>query len=193
MNGAEGGMITADNRDFSRPKDESAKYFYLMRTWEECFRIGTLLADEALRIVADSPVQPNPRLACAAKTVSFPIDNEMFRMIVQQSPIGYDLADPAITPVQLNVVNLGNVQMLTIPGEALPNIGFYLKRKMHGEHNMLLGLTNDHIGYILLKEDWNSFSRYDYVTHSSMGEMTGEILIEEGLALVGAAPRPVSP
>jgi hypothetical protein len=87
-------------------------------------------------------------------------------------------------------VNIGDAQMLTIPGEALPNIGYYLKRNMHGEHNMLLGLTNDAFGYILTKVDFNSFERYNYITRTSLGEMTGEILIDETLKFVDACPRP---
>ena len=87
-------------------------------------------------------------------------------------------------------MNLGNAQILTIPGEALPNIGFYLKRKMHGEHNLLFGLTNDAFGYILTKVDFNSFERYDYISRTSLGEMTGEILIEKSLAFVDSCPAP---
>ena len=48
-------------------------------------------------------------------------------------------------------------------GEALPNIGFYLKRKMHGTQNLLFGLTNDAFGYILTKVDFHSFPRYDHL------------------------------
>ncbi len=44
---------------------------------------------------------------------------------------------------RINLVNLGNAQIVTIPGEALPNIGFYLKRKMNGQHNLVFGLTNE--------------------------------------------------
>ena len=83
-----------------------------------------------------------------------------------------------------------NAQILTIPGEALPNIGYYLKRKMRGEHNLLFGLTNDAFGYILTKEDYNSFKRYDYVSRTSLGERTGEILVAEALRLVGESPIP---
>jgi hypothetical protein len=36
----------------------------------------------------------------------------------------------------------------------------------------------------LTKEDWNSFERYDYVTRTSLGESTAEILIRESLRLV---------
>jgi hypothetical protein len=90
----------------------------------------------------------------------------------------------------VNLVNLGNAQILTIPGEALPNIGFYLKRKMKGRHNLLFGLTNDAFGYILTKVDFKSFPRYEYVSRTSMGEMTGEILIENALEMVDKAPKP---
>ena len=90
----------------------------------------------------------------------------------------------------MNLVNLGNAQVLTIPGEALPNIGFYLKRKMRGTHNLLFGLTNDAFGYILTKVDFQSFPRYEYVSRTSLGEMTGEILIEKSLEFVNKSPRP---
>ncbi len=85
---------------------------------------------------------------------------------------------------RINLVNLGSAQMLTIPGEALPNIGFYLKRKMKGAHNFLFGLTNDAFGYILTKVDFNSFPRYEYVSRVSLGEMTGEIYIRYALDLI---------
>lgn len=183
MNGAQGGMITADNRN-SEGKD--------LRTWPECVRIGQLLADEALRIVEDAPVQKTPKLFCAARTVSFPIDSLMMRAIIMASPLGYKGAETGRASTQVNVVNVGDAQILTIPGEALPNIGYYLKRKMHGEHNLLFGLTNDAFGYILTKVDWSSFKRYDYVSRTSLGEMTGEILIEEGLKFVESCPRPVA-
>jgi len=91
---------------------------------------------------------------------------------------------------QVNVVNLADAQMLTIPGEALPNIGYYLKRNMHGRHNLLFGLTNDAFGYILARVDWNSFKRYDYITRTCLGEMTGEIFMKEALAFVDSVPRP---
>jgi len=87
-------------------------------------------------------------------------------------------------------VNLGTAQILTIPGEALPNIGFYLKRKMHGTQNLLFGLTNDAFGYILTKVDFRSFPRYDYVSRTSLGELTGEILIDQALELVNKSPAP---
>ena len=98
--------------------------------------------------------------------------------------------DTKSVTTQLNVVNVGNAQILTIPGEALPNIGYYLKRKMRGQNNLLFGLTNDAFGYILTKEDYNSFERYDYVSRTSMGERTGTVLVDEALKFVNECPKP---
>jgi hypothetical protein len=181
MNGALGGMITADNRGPDRKS---------VRTWSECLRIGQLLADESLRIVADAPTQSNPSLFCAAREITFPVDSPVLRAVMKLSPLRYASEDFMQISTVLNVVNLGNAQILTIPGEAMPNIGSYLKRKLHGEHNLLFGLTNDAFGYILTPEDWGAFPRYDYVSRVSLGERTGAIFVREALRLADDCPRP---
>ena len=180
MNSAQGGMVTADNR---QPASKEA------RSWEECKRIGSLLADQALRIVSDAPEQASPKLFCAARPLSLPVDGPLMRALLKTLP-GSPGAEVTSLTTQLNVVNLGNAQILTIPGEALPNIGYYLKRKMHGEHNLLFGLTNDAFGYILTKEDFDSFKRYAYISRTSLGERTGEILVTEALKFINDCPRP---
>jgi len=164
MNGAQGGMVTADNRNQSGEA----------RDWEECQRIGNLLGDEALRIIQGAPVQANPKLACFSRPLTFPVDTPLMRTLVKQL---VPRSDGERVTTQFNLLNLGNAQILTIPGEALPNIGYYLKRKMRGENNLLFGLTNDAFGYILTKEDFNSFRRYEYISRTSVGERTGEILV----------------
>jgi hypothetical protein len=52
---------------------------------------------------------------------------------------------------------------------------------MNTNHPFLFGLTNDAFGYMLTRVDFNSFKRYDYVSRTSLGEMTGEIYINETL------------
>lgn len=181
MNGAQGGMVTADNR---LPEGREA------RDWTECVRIGTLLADEALRMVQKAPEQKSPQLLCEARSVSFPIDSKELRAVLAMSPLGLGPKGATNVTTQVNLVNVGNAQILTIPGEALPNIGFYLKRNMRGEHNLLFGLCNDAFGYILTRVDWGSFERYNYVSRTCLGEKTGEILIEEALKFVAETPAP---
>jgi hypothetical protein len=108
--------------------------------------------------------------------------------VITHSPLHYPFNEDHTVSARVNLVNLGDAQILTIPGEALPNIGFYLKRKMRGKHNLLFGLTNEAFGYILTKVDFKSFPRYDYVSRTSLGEMTGEILIEKALEFVNKSP-----
>ena len=179
FNSAQGGMVTADNR---RPDGREAG------DWDECRRIGVLLGDEALRIVKDARVQAAPRLFCAARQVTLPVDSPLMLQLLKVLP-GYQGSGTEVT-TQVNLLNIGNAQILTIPGEALPNIGYYLKRKMRGEHSLLFGLTNDAFGYILTKEDYASFKRYDYITRTSLGERTGEIFVERALELVKECPAP---
>ncbi len=180
MNSAQGGMVTADCRG---PNGD-------IQTWEECIRIGELLASEALRIIKDAPVQKNPTLHCTNTSVEFPIDSPLLRMVLKNSPIQYPITDKNTIPTKINLINLGTAQIVTIPGEALPNIGFYLKRKMPTPHPFLFGLTNDAFGYILTKVDWNSFPRYNYISRTCLGEMTGEILIDTILKLIQQSPKP---
>ena len=176
-------MVTADNR---LPNGGE------VNNWQECIRIGELLADEALRIVADAPVQTNPNLYCTSRRISFPIDSDIMKYILMHSPLNLSSGNKDVNyaETQLNLLNIGTAQVLTIPGEALPNIGYYVKRKMHTKQPFLFGLTNDAFGYMLTKVDFDSFKRYQYVSQTSLGEMTGEIYIEEALKLVNSSPSP---
>jgi len=189
LNGAQGGMVTADNRDLDQPRDPVRGYWNDSRTWDECLRIGRLMASEAIRIIGDAPEQTDPALFCRAKTVRFPVGSDDLWAVVTHSPLNYPRNDDRSVNARINYVGLGDARILTIPGEALPNIGFYLKRKMPGKHNLLFGLTNDAFGYILTKVDFQSFPRYDYVSRVSLGEMTGEILIENALQMVEEASK----
>ena len=181
MNGAQGGMVTADCRG---PEGKD------LRTWDECLRIGHLMAEEALRIVGEAPVQDNPALFCAATKIRFPVESPLLKQILTAAALDFPVNEDGTISAQVNVINISDAEILTIPGEALPNIGYYLKRNMHGNHNMLFGLTNEAFGYILTKVDWGSFKRYDYVSRTCLGEMTGEIYIEEALKFVDACAAP---
>ena len=185
MNSAQGGMVTADTR---LPNGKEAN------DWNECIRIGDLLADEALRIIEPAPLQQNPEIYCASKVITFPIDSEKMRFVFQHSPLAADARnksnDFSKVSTRLNLLNIGKAQVVTIPGEALPNIGFYVKRKMKSNQPMLFGLTNDAFGYMLTKEDFGGFERYNYVSRTSLGEMTGCIYEEEAIKFVNESPVP---
>jgi len=184
MNSAQGGMVTADTRvPDGKPGEEH-------NNWEECIRIGNLMAEKATEIAAKAETYGDPKLACFATTVNFPVETPLMKQILATSPLKLQTTPDGCAPTQVNVVNLGPVQILTIPGEALPNIGSYLKRKMYGQYNLLLGLTNDAYGYMLTKVDWNAFDRYKYISRTTLAENTGDTLIAESLKFLDSCPKP---
>lgn len=174
FNGALGGMVTADNRRHNNEEN----------TWEECLRIGNLLGSEALRIVQVKDMEDNAELKIISQIIDFPVESSIMKFILEKSPMGYKVSDNNNISTVQNLLKIGPATFLTIPGEALPNIGFYLKRKMDTQYPFLLGLTNDAFGYILTKEDYNSFKKYDYISRTSLGEYTGEILVNASLELL---------
>jgi len=184
MNSAQGGMVTADNRILSQPRDPVRGYWKDLQAWSECERIGGLLASEALRVVSTAAWQENPSLIIRSRSVKFKVESPEMWQVVENSPLKYPHGTDRTVATRINLVKLGNAEILTIPGEALPNIGFYLKRQMKGEHNLLFGLTNDAFGYILTRVDFNSFPAYQYVSRVSLGEMTGEVYIQNALEMI---------
>ena len=190
MNGAIGGMVTADNRDLERVRDARRAYWEDLRTWDECLRIGSAMADEANQILDHTKLQQDPELTCATLKVVLPVESDVMWAVVEHSPLNHSRNPDRTVTAQINLITLGDAHLLTIPGEAMPNIGLYLKRKMKGRHNLLLGLTNDAFGYILTEVDFNSFDRYDYVSATSLGEMTGEILIDKWRELIDQSDAP---
>jgi hypothetical protein len=187
MNGAIGGMVTADTRLEYGKEGQGQKED---NSWAECIRIGELLGSEALRIVGKAPVLENPTLFIASRPLTFPVESPMMQFIIQKSSVKYDAFLNQQITTQLNLINIGPAQLLSVPGEAMPNVGYYVKRNMPTKMPFLLGLTNDAFGYMLAKVDYNSFKRYDYVTRTSLGEMTAEIYMEEALKLVKESQKP---
>ena len=185
MNGAIGGMVTADTSLEYGKEGQGQKED---NSWEECIRIGELLASESLRIIQKAPVLDNPAVFIASRPLTFPVESDIMRYIIQKSSMKYEsFADNKVT-TQLNLINIGPAQILTVPGEAMPNVGYYVKRNMNTTMPFLFGLTNDAFGYMLAKVDYQSFKRYEYVTRTSLGEMTAEIYMEQALKLVKESP-----
>ncbi|MCA9096553.1 MAG: neutral/alkaline non-lysosomal ceramidase N-terminal domain-containing protein, partial [Planctomycetaceae bacterium] len=89
MNGAQGGMITADNRNLDKPSDPLKAKWSDSRTWEECLRIGHLMASEAQRIVKEAEAQEDPALVCESMDVKFPVSSDLMWIIILGSPLKY--------------------------------------------------------------------------------------------------------
>ena len=79
-------------------------------------------------------------------------------------------------------VRLGDAELLTIPGELLPELSFELLEKMEGYPRMIVGLCNDELGYIIPAED---FRKGAYEESMSVGPAAGPVLLRRALELLG--------
>jgi hypothetical protein len=75
-------------------------------------------------------------------------------------------------------LRLGNdqkqVEMVSIPGEAVTLLGLDIREKMNGEHNVVMGLTHDSLGYLIPKDEWLTGRNNNYEETVSMSANAGE-------------------
>lgn len=177
FNGALGGMVTVNVK-----LDEKGRQLH---TFQEAERIGAHLAMIALGTIEDAEVNPVYRIQTHRKEVAIPAKNWRFRLAKWMGVIDRPLeANRVLT--ELWRIDLGDAQIITIPGEILPNLGLKLKEHMRGKYRLLLGLANDELGYILSSADYRD-DLYSYERSMSIGPEIGPLIYNALIELL--APR----
>ena len=175
FNGALGGMVTAD---IQRPER-----FMPSEAWPEAMRIGGILADSAIKAIESGRWQLSSDIQFYRKEVIAPLENSEFEIACRSGMLHVNISPEGNLITEVCCFKVGNAQFVTLPGEALPDIGLRLKRAMYGEPRFLLGLTGDSLGYILSDKDYGA-SRYSYESSMCVGINTGSILEQTALELV---------
>jgi putative sterol carrier protein len=172
LNGAQGGMVTVDS-----PGND----------WKECERVGNALGQAALNALKNATTLREAPLAIQRAEVTIPLENEKFKQAAQAGIFSEPVLQTDAVTTEVMHVTLGPVEMVTIPGEALPNIGFQLKRHMKGNPKLVIGLANDELGYILTEADYG-LQLYSYETSMSIGEKAGRVVTDNLLAMAQQSP-----
>src|SRR5205085_6332619 len=74
LNGAQGGMVTADiQNESSYPKGEA---------WPEAERIGNTLGDKAIEALAGGQTADDPAITIDKREFSVPLENAGFKMLI---------------------------------------------------------------------------------------------------------------
>ena len=171
LNGALGGMVT--------PNVES-------HTYEEAERIGTTIASSIIGAVRNARVEYEAfgQLKLARKKIALPVVNEKLIQAVERGVIRRRVLEPSSVETEVNLLEIGPfVQLVTLPGEPLPKVGFKAKSLMNKRYRFLVGLGNDEVGYIIDLEDW---SPRKYEESMSLGPLTAEILLSTIAELANA-------
>ncbi len=123
INGAVGGMMTTLGVNVTNPDGDS----YQSASWEKADSIGQLLGEMALDAVANGEELGDPALRVFNKVFRVPVENSLFKFLFSQGIVEREVFEDPRTKdmeieTEMSLVELGPIQMLTLPGELLPEL-----------------------------------------------------------------------
>jgi len=160
---------------------------YREDSWEKAQALGENLAILTVKGLRGPNVIKceNPRVGIAAKTFYAPMSG-LFKYAILLGLIhpGVFLTSEGICArSEVNFARVGDLDMLTVPGELYVEIGEGgveapagqdfpiapvevppLRQEMDGKVKMVIGLANDEIGYIIPKSQWDTKPPFAYGT-----------------------------
>ena len=201
INGAIGGLMTTRA---SMPLDDPfVDTTYTEASFDKLKAQGARLAILALSAMEnpDTVVQ-QANLSVSAKTLDLPLDNRMFGLASMLGVLDFGLTGWFKTRTEIAAFSLGPASFICVPGEIYPEIvnggveapegqdykmdpveSTALRDLMPGDYRFVIGLSNDEIGYILPKSQWDveapftySREKAPYGEENSLGPETASIL-----------------
>jgi hypothetical protein len=83
---------------------------------------------------------------------------------------------------EMALVTVGETQIVTLPGEVLPEVSFEILERMKGFPRMLVGLANDQLGYIIPPYD---FRDDEYEESMSTGPAAAPVVLDTAWRMLG--------
>ncbi|GMV99931.1 MAG: hypothetical protein AMXMBFR84_10700 [Candidatus Hydrogenedentota bacterium] len=162
VQGAVGGWVQPDKGDRSFPLADT---------------YGGDLAKTVINALTKAQPVEGTRIRFASKKVTFPVQNEGWKMLSQAGVIEREVGDTVESEVVWFAV--GSAQFATHPGETPPAYSFATKEWMPTEPKFVIGLGLDALGYILKPEYFTdgSLPHAEYLTSMSLGPETGPVLL----------------
>ncbi len=178
VSGALGGMLSPDTRDRTP-------------AWAE--RMGRAYADAALAALEASAVIDADRLEMRRTEFDLPLVNPLLLMAQQMGVLRVRQPVNGAITTSCTFIDLGAAQIITVPGELLPRLGFAIKAAMPGPCKILVGLADDEIGYILPDDEFVPPADYlnpgrQYEESMSVGPTTGSRILAAARELIGDQP-----
>ncbi|GIW00355.1 hypothetical protein [Roseiflexus sp.] len=174
VSGALGGMLSPDTNDRTP-------------AWAE--HMGRAYAETALTALAAQPTVEVERLDVRRAEFDLPLANPLLLMAQQMGVLRARQPVNGAIITCCTSIDLGPAQIITIPGELLPRLGFELKAMLPGPCRMLIGLADDEIGYILPDDEFIPPADYmnpgkQYEESMSIGPTTGSRLLTVARGLI---------
>jgi len=163
---------------------------YKEDSWEKTQALGENLALVGLAALRGDQAWKceNPRVAVGAKTIYAPMDG-LFRYAIILGLIHPGVYWGFRARSEVDIVRIGDVDILTAPGELYPEIFFGgvtapegqdfpiqpvevppMREVMQSKMRCIMGLANDEVGYIVPKSQWDKEEPRAYKPNGQYGE-----------------------
>ena len=180
VNGAVGGLMTT--HPSLTVKDPVTGIEYAEPSFEKAEAQGKTLSLLALAAM-ENPLEviDTAGISLLVRTLTLPIDNNLFKLATALGVLNRGTTGWMKMRTELAVLKIGPVSIVTIPGEAYPEVinggieapegnDFGLdpvelppvRDMMPGKYKFVFGLANDEIGYIIPKSQWDADAPYAY-------------------------------
>jgi hypothetical protein len=141
-------------------------------------QIGKAIAGEAIRRLQFVTTSGDVTLKAAKRQVVFPA----------KPPASQEAADSGEKPepiqTEIQVLKLGDIYILGLPGEVLVEVGLPIKKRAGIEKLFILTISNDAIGYVCHSAAYDE-GGYEPDSATKLAKGAGEIMIEQALELLG--------
>jgi len=141
-------------------------------------QIGRAIGGEALRRLQFVTTTGDVTLSGLKTEVAFP---------AKKPAVGKDAGNGKIPePVnsEIQVLRLGDIYILGLPGEVLVEVGLQIKKRAGLENLFIVTLSNDAIGYVCHSAAYDE-GGYEPTGATNLAKGAGEIMIEKSLELIG--------
>ncbi len=163
LNGAVGGMVSGDNR---------------ARTHESSREMGLKLAAIVRELVPLGAPPGSWAFTAERRRVEIPMTNPRFKPLFESGLRGLHRGRVVTDMIY---VRLGEAQLITLPGELLPEVSFEILEQMEGYPRLLVGLANDELGYMIPTYDFRDDA---YEETMSQGPAAGLIVRDTALRML---------
>ncbi len=148
-----------------------------------CEDIGKALGGEALRRLQLPATTDHVTLQALSKEISLPIKTNT------STNDPNDVETPDLITTEVQVLRLGDLYMLGLPGEVLVEVGLAIKKKADVKNLFIVTLANDAVGYVCHAKAYEQ-GGYEPESGTNLAKGAGEIIIEQALTLLDEISQP---
>lgn len=142
------------------------------------YEIGRALAGEAIRRLQFVQTSGDIDIEAMTQEITLPIRQDLSPDRIMNA----DKNKKSIT-TEIQVLRLGDIYILGLPGEILVEIGLVIKKKAGLEKLIISELSNDTIGYVCHSQAYGQ-GGYEVESGTNLAKGAGEIIISHALDLL---------